>query len=112
MSKETTERLRKQQEKKYTPNYTIDEIEGLIEYYSERSLFEDKIKWLVRYCDIDRTLRVMPPKHFESILVIGILHIPLRYAAKQLGITKNAMWKRYNASLSWMLYYLNTGKRL
>lgn len=90
--------------------YTVDEIEALIDYYNVRSVFMDKLRWLVRYCDLDRALRILPQPEREAIYYVGIFYLPLRDAGKKMGVSKDSAWKRYKNGLERIVRYLNTGK--
>lgn len=91
-------------------NYSSNEIEGLIEYYAERDVFTSKLQWLVRFCDLDLAIREMPPKEYQAVLLVGILGLPLRVAAKSLEVSKDTVWKRYNRGIVWLANWLNGGR--
>lgn len=92
---------------KWKPNYTVDEIEGLIEWYAVRDVFTSKLQWLVRYCDLEKAIREMPPKEYQAVFSIGIAGLPLREAARQFGVSKDTMWTRYNRGIVWITNHLN-----
>lgn len=95
---------------KIRPNYSVDEIEALVEGYEEMYAYRHKLKWLVRYCDLDLALRRMPPKEYQAVLLIGLIGHTTRDAGRAMGVSHETMWKRYKRGLEWLAQYLNGAK--
>lgn len=91
------------------PNYTVDEVEALVEGYSELAPVRHKLKWLVRLCDLDIAIRLMPPKEHQAMLLIGLIGLDTRSAGEALGVSHTTAWKRYRRGLEWITLYLNGG---
>jgi DNA-directed RNA polymerase specialized sigma24 family protein len=91
-------------------NYTLEEVEGLIEMYEEVESIKDQLWVLVRYADLDISLRRMPPKYYEATLLVGLLGFDLRWAGKQLGVSHDTVWRRYKRGLEWLTNNLNGAK--
>lgn len=90
-------------------NYRLEEVEALVEGYAEIRP-TPKLPWLVRYCDLDRALRNMPPKEYQAVLLIGLLGLDTRWAGRELGTSHVTMWKRYRRGLEWICNHLNGGE--
>lgn len=91
---------------KRKPNYSIEEIEALIEFYDVKSAFRS-ISSLVRFWDLSIALKNMPPKEHQAVLSIGLLGLTLRDAAKEFGVSPSTMWRRFERGHEWLLKYIN-----
>lgn len=94
---------------RHSSNYSFDEVEALVEGYTELQPVRHKLPWLVRLCDIDIALRTMPPKEYQATLLIGLLGFDTRTAGRLMGASHVTMWKRYRRGLQWLTSYLNGG---
>jgi DNA-directed RNA polymerase specialized sigma24 family protein len=88
-------------------NYTLDEVEGLVEMYEEVESIKDQLWVLVRYADLDIALRKMPPKLYQATLLVGLIGLDTRWAGKQFGVSHDTMWRRYRMGLEWLTNQLN-----
>lgn len=88
-------------------NYTVDEIEALVEGYEEMRATRHKLAWLVRYCDLDLALRHMPPKEWQATLLVGLIGVSIQHAGRAMGVAPTTMWRRYRRGLEWLTNYLN-----
>lgn len=90
------------------PNYTEDEVEALIEGYSELSATRHKLYLLVRLCDLDLAIRAMPPKEYQATLLVGLIGIDIRAAGVALGVSHQTAWRRYRRGITWITDFLNS----
>lgn len=93
---------------KPTPNYSASEIEALVENY-ELLRCISRVPWLVRKCDLDHAVRMLPPKQYQAVLLVGLIGLDLRSAGTEMGVSHQTMWKRYRSGLEWITNYLNGG---
>jgi DNA-directed RNA polymerase specialized sigma24 family protein len=89
------------------PNYSLEEVEALIEGYADLEPVRYKLKWLVRLCDLDIAIRQMPPKEYQAVLLVGLLGLSVRAAGSDMGVSPQKMWRRYRRGLEWLVNYLN-----
>jgi DNA-directed RNA polymerase specialized sigma24 family protein len=94
-------------------NYRGDEVKTLVEEYEELRELKGTEQWRLRYlvtlADLDRSLRRMPPKEYQAVLLCGLLSIATRTAGALLGVSGETMRKRYLRGLEWLLNDLNGG---
>jgi len=91
----------------FPPNYTLAEVEALVEGYAEMAPVRRKLAWLVRFCDLDIALHRMPPKEYQALLLIGLIGLNTRLAGEMLGVSHQTAWKRYRGGLEWLTSSLN-----
>lgn len=95
------------------PNYRASEVKTLVEEYEELRELKGTERWRLRYlvtlADLDRSLRRMPPKEYQAVLLCGLLAIATRTAGKLLGVSGETMRKRYLRGLEWLQNDLNGG---
>lgn len=93
-----------------TPNYSLDEVEALIEgYYLLQVAAERSPTWLVRLCDVDNAIHALPPKEYQAVLLIGLIGFDTRTVGTALGVSFATAWRRYQRGLEYIVNYLNTG---
>lgn len=91
-------------------NYNEDEVRVLIEDYEELDALRATRSFiLVRLMDIDRALKVLPPKEREALLLCGQIGLTMRTAGAILGVSAQTMSNRYNHGLGNMARFLNGG---
>lgn len=95
------------------PNYKAAEVKTLVEEYEELREKKGTERWRLRYlvtlADLDRSLRRMPPKEYQAVLLVGQLAIATRTAGKLLGVSGETMRKRYLRGIEWLQNDLNGG---
>lgn len=93
-----------------TANYTLDEVESLIEGYDLlRVASERRLTWLVRLCDVDRAVKQLRPKEYQAVLLIGLIGLDTRTVGHALGVSYQTAWERYRRGLEYIVNYLNGG---
>lgn len=96
-----------------TRNYSTKEVEGLIEEYEARRELKGtepgRLHFLVTLADLDKSIRRMPPKEYQAVLLCGLLSIATRTAGSLLGVSGETMRKRYLRGLEWLVQDLNGG---
>lgn len=90
-------------------NYSVDEIEALVELRSELDPTWLKLAWLVRLWDLDTAIRNLPPKEYQAVLLIGLIGIDIRTAGKALECSHTTAWRRYQRGIEYIVNYLNGG---
>jgi len=88
-------------------NYTLEEVEGLVEMYEEVEAIKGQLWVLVRYADLDIALQKIPPVLRQAVLLIGIFGVDTRWAGDVLGVPHVTMWRRYRMGLQWLTNRLN-----
>lgn len=96
-----------QKSRSWRSNYTVDEVDALVEGYEEMKPHRHKLKWLVRYCDLDLALRHMPPKEYQAVLLVGLIGLSIYDAGPVMGVSPSTMWRRYRRGLEWLTNFLN-----
>lgn len=95
-------------------NYSPDQVRALVESYQEIVEKSDTtphgLYALVRVADIDRALEQLPLKHWEVVLLHGMLGLPARAAAELLHVSHQAVSKRYRQALEELHYVINGGE--
>lgn len=95
---------------RHQSNYTLDEVEALVEGYAELRYKRSALWLLVRLADLDMSLKLLPPKEYQAVLLIGLLGLDTRWAGSELGVSHDTMWRRYRRGLEWLCNHLNGGK--
>ena len=88
-------------------NYNVDEIEALIELYSELDKTTLKLNWLVRLWDLDIAIRNLSPKEHHAVLLVGLIGLDVRSAGRALGCSHDTAWRRYKRGLESITNFLN-----
>lgn len=96
---------------KWRSNYTLEEVEALIEGYEELQGVKHKAYVLVRLMDIDRALPLLTLKQRQAVFLVGMLGMDTRSAGDVLGISHEAVLKRYRHGLVRLTEILNRGGR-
>lgn len=97
--------------KRYSANYTVKEVRGLVEGYAE--LYEAKdvsgggLLILCKLADLDVAMKAMPPKEYRVVFVHGMLRNTSRDSEVTLGISARTVLRLYDAGLLWITRYLN-----
>lgn len=92
-----------------TSNYSVDEIEVLVEEHDAVSAVCERMRtnWLVRRLDLNIAIRHMPPKEYQAVLLVGLIGLDIRSAGQHMGVSGTTMWRRYRRGLEWLNNYLN-----
>src|SRR5690242_18463030 len=81
------------------PNYRASEVKTLVEEYEELRELKGTERWRLRYlvtlADLDRSLRRMPPKEYQAVLLCGLLAIATRTAGVPSGAPVWAVGNRH-----------------
>lgn len=88
-------------------NYSVDEVEALIEYRDELEPLKFQLTWLVRFWDLDVAIRNLPPKEYQAVLLVGLIGLDVRTAGTLLGCSKTTAWERYQRGIKYIVNYLN-----
>lgn len=91
-------------------NYSVDEIEALIELRSELDPSAMKLAWLVRLWDLDVAIQNLPPKEYQATLLVGLIGLDIRTAGTALGCNHTTAWRRYQRGIEYIVNYLNGRK--
>jgi DNA-directed RNA polymerase specialized sigma24 family protein len=95
------------------PNYKASEVRALVEEYEELRAMKGTERWRLRYlislADLEKSIRRMPPKEYQAVLLVGLLCIATRTAGELLGCSGETMRKRYLRGLEWLITDLNGG---
>lgn len=93
----------------FRSNYSVDEIEVLVENYEAVKAVCDRMRlnWVVRRIDLDLALRQMPPKEYQAVLLVGLIGLSVQHAGQLMGASGSTMWRRYRRGLEWLANYLN-----
>jgi DNA-directed RNA polymerase specialized sigma24 family protein len=75
--------------------------------YEEVEGIRHQLWVLVRYADLNLSLRQMPPKEYQAVLLVGLLGLDTRWAGKELGVSHDTMWRRYQRGLDWLTNHMN-----
>lgn len=93
--------------------YSDKEVRSLIESYTE---FREKksthglgLLVLLKLCDIDHAVRLLPPKEYQAVLLYGMLGHTIRDAEGLLGVSKSTLHDRYESGIRWIVRILNEG---
>ena len=99
--------------KKPRANYKASEVQMLVEEYEElrelKGTERSKLRYLVSLADLDKSLRRMPPKEYQAVLLCGLLSLATRTAGMLLGVSGETMRKRYLRGIEWLHNDLNGG---
>lgn len=90
-------------------NYSVDEVEALIDYREEFEPTRFKLTWLVRFWDLDVAIRNLPPKEYQAVLLVGLIGLDVRTAGTLLGCSHQTAWRRYQRGIEYIVIYLNGG---
>ena len=93
----------------YRDPYSPEEIETLVEEYEELNDLRSKSWIQVRLIDLDRAFVRLPRVYKEAILLCGFVGLTTRSAGKVLGISHEAVRKRYIRGLDNLARLLNGG---
>lgn len=93
------------------PNYSLSEVEGLVEAYSEIKPLMDvnpgRLRFLVRLWDLELAIEKLPPKEYQAVLLIGLVGMGLMDAGKAMGVSHETMRQRYRRGIELLHTYLN-----
>jgi DNA-directed RNA polymerase specialized sigma24 family protein len=91
-------------------NYTLQEVEGLVEGYEEWQEITHRLWVLVRLCDLDIALtkqKQRRPKEYQAVLLVGLIGLDTRTVGTALRVSHDTVWRRYRTGLEWLANYLN-----
>ena len=91
--------------------YSEEEVEAIVEGYSELTELRFKSFIQVRLLDLERVLRRLSVPYRQAILLCGMVGLTTRSAGKLVGVSAVTMNKRYKRALQEILRQLNTGGR-
>lgn len=93
-------------------SYSEAEVRHLVENYQlvcgRRDTTLGKIPNIVRIADVDSALRYLPDHYYEVVLLHGMIGLTMQATADALGVSKQAVSKRYANALEDMHYLMNT----
>lgn len=90
-----------------TPNYSLEEVEALVEGYAELDPLRVRLWILVRLCDLDLAMRRLSPTHYKAVLLVGLLGVDIRTAGSELGVSHVTVWRQYKRGLERLTNLLN-----
>jgi DNA-directed RNA polymerase specialized sigma24 family protein len=90
--------------------YTEEEVEALVEGYTELIAYRHKPYLMVRLLDVQRAIRWCSQKSRDALFVVGVLGIPLRDAGVALEVSKDTAQRRYRRGLQELTRKLNGGR--
>lgn len=93
----------------WRPNYSTDEVKALIEDYAEWVEYRDRVFILVRLMDVEQACSALRPKEGQAVLLLGLFGYTAESAGALLGVSADAMWKRYQRGIERIVSYLNGG---
>lgn len=95
------------------PNYSPEHVRVLIEEYQALKAKVDTdlygLNYLVQMADLDRVLERIPWNYWEVVLLHGLLGLPQTTVGACLGITQQAVSKRYENALEEITHQINGG---
>lgn len=94
---------------RWRPNYTLDEVEALVEQYEEFTGMRSWSFMHVRLIDLDRALAVLRPKERQAVLLCGQMAMTTRTAATFVDASHQTMHRRYRRGIERIVSYLNGG---
>lgn len=91
--------------------YSEEEVEAVVEGYSELDSVRYKPFIQVRLLDLERVLPRLSLPYRQAILLCGMVGLTTRTAGRLVGVSAKTMHKRYRRALREILRQLNTGGR-
>ena len=95
-------------------NYTPTEVRRLVEEYAALRASADTtrrgLRTLVELADLNKALSYLPLKLWGPVLVHGLLGVPQAETAQALGLSQQAVSKRYRQGLEDVTYWINGGE--
>jgi len=94
--------------------YSDREVRRLIESYAEAKEQRGTqpglpLDRLVRLADLDRALQMLPLRHWEVVLLHGLLGISQDETARLLQVSQQAVAKRYRYGVEAVHFHINGG---
>ena len=95
------------------PNYDDAEVRALIDEYAVHragvNTTRPGLRMLVRLADLDRAMEFLPRKHWEVVLLHGLIGMSQEETARHLQISQQAVSKRYRHAVEDIVYNINGG---
>jgi DNA-directed RNA polymerase specialized sigma24 family protein len=93
--------------------YGEKEIRAMIETYevlrAQANTSPRGMRALISIADLDRALARLEKKHWEVVLLHGLIGVPQEGTAQLLHVSQQAVSKRYRKGLEDTLFYINGG---
>lgn len=81
---------------KRKPNYSVEEVEALVENYQELSFYYRHKQYIqVRLLDVEQSLPRLREKERTAVFLCGVMEYTTRAAGKLVGASKDTMHRRY-----------------
>lgn len=93
--------------KPFRAKYTLDELIAITDEWEFVAGYRDRLWILVLLMDTMAAMKVLTVKQKQAVFLIGLCQMRLEDSAAVCGVTKQAMWKRYQRGLENMAHYLN-----
>ena len=90
--------------------YTEEEVEALIEGYTELIDYRHKPYLMVRLLDVERGTRWCSRITRDALFFVGVLGLPLREAGIAMEVSKDTAQRRYRRGLQELTRKLNGGR--
>lgn len=91
----------------FKARYSDDELYALTDEWETWAGYRAHINILVRLMDIDRAMHALSPPQREAVFLCGFCQLTEREVAKLVGVTQQAVHKRYQRGLESMALFLN-----
>jgi hypothetical protein len=88
-------------------DYSVDEVEGLVEGYGELRLLKHRPFIFPRLVDLEWAYTRLSEPHRQAILVYGLMGHSLDPAASRLGIPRTTLHTRYRQGLEALTRLMN-----
>ena len=93
--------------------YSERRVRALIETYPSLKEKVDTtrrgLEHLVEVADLDRALALLPLKYFGPVFLVGLVGLPQDAAGRLLGVSQQAVSKRFQRGVEEATYYMNGG---
>lgn len=90
--------------------YTTEEVEALVEGYTELIGYRHKPYLMVRLLDIQRSTKWCSKITRDALFFVGVLGLPLREAGNAMEVSKDTAQRRYKRGLQELTRKLNGGR--
>lgn len=92
-------------------NYSEQEVEALLEWFTALHHQTDAKQILVRYADLTAAVAAMDPGYREVMLTYGVLGLTQRDTGKALGISQSTVGRKYRRAVEQLLRLINGNPR-
>jgi DNA-directed RNA polymerase specialized sigma24 family protein len=94
-------------------NYSPGDVRALIEEYANLTAKADThragLRFLVQRADLSRALERLSLKHWEVVLLHGLLGMTQEATAETLRVSHQAVSKRFRHAMDEIIHYINGG---